>query len=184
MRRVYHRPKPSTEKKFKVNREIRVPQIFLIDENSENVGIINTFKALQMAEEAGFDLVEVNPKADPPVVKIMDYGQFKYERDKLAQKQKVKQKKVETKGIRLSARISAHDFNFRIEQAKKFLEKGNKLKIELLLKGRERQHPEKAVETIREFVDSLKKFEGLEVIEEQGLTKQGGKFSILLANKS
>lgn len=184
MRRVYHKPKPSTEKKFKVNREIRVPQIFLIDENNENVGILDTFKALQMAEEAGFDLVEVNPKADPPVVKIMDYGHFKYERDKLVQKQKVKQKKVETKGIRLSARISAHDFDFRIEQAKKFLEKGNKLKIELLLKGRERQHPEKAVEAVNSFTNKLKQFENLDIIEEQSLTKQGGKFSILLVNKS
>lgn len=184
MRRVYHRPKPTMEKKFRVNREIRIPEVFLIDENEVNVGIVNTFKALQIAEEAGLDLVEVNPKARPSVVKIMDYGQFKYEKDKQAQKQKVKQKKIEIKGIRLSARISKHDFEFRIDQAKKFLEKGNKLKVELLLKGREKQHPEKAVEIMNNFVGNLRGFADLDFIIEQVLTRQGGKYSILLASKS
>lgn len=184
MRRVYHRPKPTTEKKFRVNQMIRIPQVFLIDENGENVGIVNTQQALAMAEDAGLDLVEVNPKAHPSVVRIMDYGQFKYEKDKQAQKQKVKQKKIEIKGIRLSARISAHDFDFRLEQAKKFLGKGNKLKIELMIKGRERQHPEKAVEVINNFVALLKQTENLSIFAEQDLTRQGGKYSILLANKS
>ena len=114
----------------------------------------------------------------------MDYGQFKYREDKKAQKQKSNQKKMEIKGIRLSVRISEHDLVMRIEQAKKFLEKGNKLKIELMLKGRERQHPEKAVETINAFASTLEQDEKLKIVREQDLTKQSGRFSIILANKN
>jgi len=113
----------------------------------------------------------------------MDYGQIKYMMDKKAHKQKVQQKKVETKGIRLSVRISRHDFDFRLEQAKKFLIKGHKLKIEIVLKGRERQHPAKAVEIINAFIESLAKEEKLNLIKEQDLTKMNGRFTILLVNK-
>ena len=83
-----------------------MPEVFLIDENGERVGAMSTAEALAMAEEAGLDLVQVDPKGTPPVAKIMDYGQFKYEKDKQAHKQKVQQKKVEIKGIRLSVRIA------------------------------------------------------------------------------
>lgn len=172
------------EKRFRVNQQIKTSEVFLIDENSEQIGVVNTEKALTMAKEAGLDLVEVNPKANPPIAKIMDYGQLKYESDKQKQKQKAKQKKIETKGIRLSVRISQHDFDFRLNQSKKFLEKGNKLKIELVLKGRERQHPEKARETIQKFIESFKQFENLNIIAEQDLTRQGGRFSIVLVNKT
>ena len=138
---------------------------------------------MAMAREAGLDLVEVNPKARPSIAKIMDYGQFKYAKDKQAQKQKAKQKRAETKGIRLSVRISKHDFNFRIEQAKKFIKKGNKLKVELILKGRERQHPAKAVEIINNFIAILGESNEFNLVQEQSLTKQGGRFSIVLVNK-
>jgi translation initiation factor IF-3 len=184
MRRVYHRPKPDfEEKRFRVNQQIRVPEVFLIDENGQSVGVMPTTKALAMAEEIGMDVVEVNPKVVPPVVKIIDYGQFKYKKEKEAQKQKVKQKKVEIKGIRLSVRISQHDFDFRLDQAKKFLTRGDKLKLELILKGRERQHPEKAEEIMKKFYHLLKATPGLNMEIEQGLTKQGGRFNIILINK-
>lgn len=184
MRTIWRRQKPKdTEKKFWVNQQIKNPEVFLIDENGERVGATPTAKALEMAREAGLDLVQVDPKGNPPVAKIMDYGQFKYEKDKLAHKQKVQQRKVEIKGIRLSVRISQHDFNFRIEQAKKFLERGDKLKIELALKGRERQHPEKAVETINNFINHLNQTGGLNLIREQDLTRQQGRFNIILVNK-
>jgi len=184
MRRVYRRPKPDfEEKRFRVNQQIRVPVVFVIDENGESIGEMPIGQALTMAEQAGMDVVEVNPKIQPPVVKIMDYGQFKYKKEKEAQKQKVKQKKVEIKGIRLSVRISQHDFDFRFEQAKKFLERGDKLKLELILKGRERQHPEKAEEIMKKFYQKLKATPGLNMEIEQGLTKQGGRFNIILINK-
>ena len=183
MRRIWRRAKPKQEKRFRVNDQIRIPEVFLIDESGERLGVMPTTKAISMARDAEMDLVEVDPSAKPSVVKIMDYGQFKYERDKQAHKQRAQQKKVETKGIRLSVRISKHDFDFRFEQAKKFLEKGNKLKVELGLKGRERQHLNKAVEVINGFVGELEKIDGFNIIREQDLTRQGGRFTIVLVNK-
>ena len=185
MRKIWRKAKPKEEvKKFWVNQQIRATDVFLIDETGERIGPTPTEEALRMAKEAELDLVQVDPKGNPPVAKIMDYGQFKYKQEKQVHKQKVQQKKVETKGIRMSVRISQHDFDFRLEQAKKFLEKGNKLKIELGLKGRERQHPEKAVETINNFVAELEKVEGFNIVREQDLTKQNGRFNIIVANKS
>ncbi|MFA4834266.1 MAG: translation initiation factor IF-3 [Patescibacteria group bacterium] len=185
MRRKWQRAKPKEDKKkFLSNQQIKVPEVFLIDENGETIGNVPTEKALAMAAEIGLDLVEVNPKLNPPVVKIINLGQLKYELEKKEHKQKVMQKKVDTKGIRLSARISEHDFNFRLNQAKKFLTSGDKLKIDLVLKGREKQHPEKAREVIMDFVQKLEKTEGLNVLAEQPLTKQGGRFNIILANRN
>jgi len=184
MRRAWRKAKPTEEKRFRANEQIRVPEVYLIDENGENHGLISTTKALAMAREAEMDLVEVNPKGDAPIVKIMDYGQFKYEREKKAHKQKVQQKKVEVKCVRLSVRISSHDMEMRAEQAEKFLKRGDKLKIELMLKGREKQYPEKGAETIRNFVEHLKTKEGLNLGVEQDLTKQGGRYNIVLFNRN
>ena len=184
MRRKWQKAKPKEDKKrFWANRQIRALEVFLIDENGETIGNVPTEKALAMAEEAGLDLVEVNPKLDPPVAKIVNLGQLKYEAEKKEHKQKIMQKKIDTKGIRLSARISQHDFDFRLAQAKKFLDSGDKLKIDLVLKGREKQHPEKAREVTMDFVQKLEKTEGLNVFAEQPLTKQGGRFSMILINK-
>lgn len=183
MRRTWRKAKPKTEKRFKANEQIRVPRVFLIDDSGERIGEFDIKEALNMAKEASLDLVEVNPTATPPVVKIMDYGQFKYEKEKRAHKQKVAQKKVDTKGVRLSVRISEHDMKLRIDQATKFLTKGHKLKIDLILKGRERAHPTKAVEIINNFVSILEANEELSIIKEQDLTKQGGRFIMILVNK-
>lgn len=183
MRRTWRKAQPKIEKRFRVNQLIRVPEVYLIDENGENVGIIATSEALRRAQTAELDLVEVNPTAQPPVVKIIDYGQLKYESEKKAHKQKIAQKKVDTKGIRLSVRISKNDLDLRVEQAYKFFSKGHKVKIELVLKGREKQHPEKAVEIINGFVAELEKKEGINILREQDLTKQGGRFIMILVNK-
>jgi translation initiation factor IF-3 len=184
MRRTWRKAQPKPEKKFYFNRQIRATTVFLIDENGENVGDVPIADALSQAQELNLDLVEVNPTAKPPVCKIMDYGQFKYSLEKKKHKQKVQQKKVDTKGIRLSVRISEHDARFRYEQAKKFLSKGNKLKIELVLKGRERAHPEKAREIILNFIKDLEKEEELNIEREQDLTKQGGRYTMVLVNKA
>jgi translation initiation factor IF-3 len=183
MRKIWRKPKKVEEKKFKINHQIRAHEVFLINEEGSNAGVMLLTEALHLAEDMGMDLVEVNPKGEPPVVKIMDFGQFKYEIDKKAHKQKVKQKKIDTKGIRLSVRIDEHDFNFRIDQAVKFLSKGNKLKVELQLKGRERQHPQKAFEVINKFISVLDSKEDFSLIREQDLTKQGDKYNIILVNK-
>ncbi len=183
MRRTWRKAKPKPEKKFRVNEQITSPEVLLIDENGEKIGIISTEEALERAQEAELDLVEVNPKANPPVAKILDYGQFKYEQEKKASKQKKQQKKIDVKAVRLSMRISKHDFDLRLNQAKSFLEKGHKLKIELIIKGRERQHPEKAIEVIKNFVNELNNIEDFNLVTEQDLTRQGGRFTMVLINK-
>lgn len=183
MRRTWRKAQPKIEKRFRTNQQIRVPEVYLIDEVGENIGIVPIAEALRRAEEIGLDLVEVNPTGQPPVVKIVDYGQLKYEREKKAHKQKIAQKKIDTKGVRLSVRISKNDLALRADQALKFFSKGHKVKIDLVLKGREKQHPEKAVEIINEFVAELQKNEGLNITREQDLTKQGGRFIMILVNK-
>lgn len=185
MRRTHRRPKHQQEPKktFRFNLGIRVPSVVLIDEEGAHHGEVKIEKALAMAKEAGLDLVEVNPTVNPPMVKIMDFGQFKYELDKKIQKQRAHHKKVDTKGLRLSIRIGEHDLAVRREQAKKFLGKGNKLRIELQLRGRERQHPELARDVINKFVTSLETEGELELTVEEGLTSQGGKFTMILTNK-
>jgi len=183
MRIKFHRVEQKEKKFFKSNRQIKSEQVYLIDENGENVGVIDTNEAVAMAKDLDLDLVEVNPKAKPPVAKIVDLGQLKYEHEKKLHRQKVMQKKVDTKVIRLSFRISEHDFNFRYVQAEKFLAKENKLKIELILRGRERQYPQKAREIIERFTTKLRQNPDLNIEVEQGLTNQGGRFTILLINK-
>jgi len=184
MRIKFHRVESKKEEpSFRANHQIRVPEVFVIDENNDALGIMSISDALGKAQEADLDLVEVNPKAEPPVVKIVNLGQLKYEKEKQAHRQKVQQKKVETKNIRLSFRISEHDLDLRIIQAEKFLTKDDKVKIELILRGRERQYPQKAAEIIRGFVAKLQATPGLTLEAEQPLTNQGGRFTIILINK-
>jgi translation initiation factor IF-3 len=144
---------------------------------------MSTAEAIAKAQESDLDLVEVNPKANPPVVKIVNLGQLKYEREKQAHKQKMQQKKIDTKNIRLSFRISEHDLGMRVSQAEKFLSKDNKIKVELILRGRERQYPQKAAEIVNNFVAKLKANSELVIEAEQALTNQGGRFTIILINK-
>jgi translation initiation factor IF-3 len=184
MRIKFHRTESKKEEPvFKANNQIKSEEVFLIDENDEAVGNVSLEDALDRAREAELDLVEVNPKANPPVVKIVNLGQLKYERDKIAHKQKMQQKKIDTKNIRLSFRISEHDLNMRLTQAEKFLSKDNKIKVELILKGREKQYPKKAADIITNFVEQLKSKETIQAEIEQPLTKQGGRFTIILINK-
>ncbi len=160
-----------------MNRDIRVPELRLVDENGQNVGVVTTEDALRRAEAAELDLVEVSPLAQPPVAKILDFHQFKYEREKEAQKAKAKQKKQELKGVRLSLRIGKHDQDFRLNQAIGFLEDGNKLKIELPLRGRENQHTDLAATIIQTFVEQLRKH--FTLVIEQPVQKQAGRLSLI-----
>ncbi len=172
------RPTAPLTPQFKSNEKIKAETVRLIDENREMVGEVETVKALKMAEEAGLDLVEVSPKATPPVCKIMDLGSFKYQKEKEAKAQKLKQKAIEIKGIRISLRIGEHDRDVRVGRAKKFLENNDKVKIEMMLKGRERQHLGQGREALEAFVKELG-----DVKIEQPFTKQGGKLSIVVTPK-
>jgi translation initiation factor IF-3 len=183
MRIKFHRIERKEVSTFKSNTQIKVPEVFLIDENNDVIGKTPTEEALKLAQDASLDLVEVNPKVTPPVVKIVNLGQLKYEREKQAHKQKMQQKKTEIKNIRLSFRISKHDLDLRLNQAEKFLSKNNKIKVELNLRGRERQHMQKASEIIKGFSADLQARENLNLEIEQGLTNQGGRFTMILINK-
>lgn len=164
-----------------INEQIRAPEVRVIDESGQNLGIMSTAEAVRLARERELDLVEVFPKAEPPIAKILDYGKFLYQKDKEARKQKAKQKKVEVKGVRLSLRISAHDREVRLNQAKGFLESGDKVKIEIILKGRERQYANMAREIINQFINSLNLLVPVKV--EQLLSFQGGRFSVTIGKK-
>lgn len=169
------------QKRHRTNQYIRVPRVRLVDEAGQNVGVIDTVKALAMARDLGLDLVEVSPKADPPVAKIVDYSKLKYQEEKERRKEKAKQKKVEVKGIRLSLRISDHDKEVRIKQTKKFLNQDDKVKLEMILRGRERQHKNLAREIINKFIETVN--EAIPIIVEQPLNVQGGKLFTLIAKK-
>ena len=182
MRRTRRKPrKKITIREFRCNQQIHAPEIKLIDENGKMVGLTKTPDALRQAQEAGLDLVEVSPKACPPVAKIMDYGRYRYQTEKQLQKQKTKQKKVTIKGVRLTMRISSHDLDVRLSQAKKFLTKGNKVKVEMRLGGRERQMIPLAKEIINKFIDSINTEIPVQI--EQPLTRQGGRLSVIILNK-
>ena len=175
--------KNKSEKHFNANEKIKAEKVFFFFLEGENIGVIDTAKALEMAQEVDLDLVEVNPKAEIPVAKILDLGQFKYEQEKKQHKQMVLQKRVEIKSIRLSLRIGSHDFNIRVEQAYKFLLKNNKIKVEMVLRGRERQHFTKAAELMRDFVEALKNKTEIQLFEEQPLTRTPGGYTMILTNK-
>lgn len=127
----------------------------MIDETGKGLGEMSTEEALRIARERELDLVEVSPKATPPVCRIMDYGKFQYQQSKQDRLAKAKQKKVEVKGIRIGIRTDEHDLDFKKNQADKFLRKGNKVKIEIILRGREKAHQNLARETLIQFIKRI-----------------------------
>lgn len=165
---------------FRANERIRVPRVVVIDENGKHIGEMDTRSALALARERDLDLVEVQPKAVPPICKILNFGQFQYEQEKTRSKQKARQKKVGIKAVRISFRISEHDKETKRSHAEKFLGQGNKVKIDVVLRGREKAYVEEAKQTMEAFARSL----GEGVVTEQPFAKQGGRLSMVVAKKS
>ncbi len=135
----------------RINEEIRAKQVRVIDENKKQIGIMDVEKALELAYEKGLDLVEVAPNADPPVVRIMDYGKFLYEQQKKQQEAKKHQKQIKVKEIQMRPRIGDHDLDVKVKKIREFIEDGNKVKIRIRLRGRERGKPE----LLRDMVEKL-----------------------------
>jgi translation initiation factor IF-3 len=133
---------------IRVNHRIRVPEVRVIGADGSMLGVLQTHEAMKMAQESGLDLVEVNPKADPPVCKILDFGKYKYEEKKKTAEAKRKQTVVEIKEIKLRPKTDDHDVAFKIRAARRFLEAGHKVKVTVRFRGREITHPEKAQEQI------------------------------------
>jgi translation initiation factor IF-3 len=126
----------------RINDEIRVPKVLLIDQNGEKQGVMPVSSALEAAEEAGLDLVEIVPNADPPVVKILDYGKYKFQEQKKRNEARKRQKVVEIKEIKLRPQIDVHDYEVKARAMHRFFEEGDKVKVTLRFRGREMAHPE------------------------------------------
>lgn len=185
--RIHHRRRGGQQKKeekilYNVNEQIRAPQVRVIDENGAPLGALDTSVALALAQERGFDLVEVSPKAMPPVCKMLDYGQFKYQKEKEIRSQKAHSKKVDVKGIRLSVKMGVGDFDFRVDQGKKFLSEGHKLNIEIRLRGREKEHGDIARTKIQEYMAKVGQEYPLNI--EQPITRSGGNVTAIVGRKS
>lgn len=135
-----------------MNERIRSKEVRLIDENGTNHGVVPTAKALEMADEAGLDLVLISPNQAPPVAKILDYGKYKYEMAKRAKEAKKKQHIVEVKEIKVRYKIDVHDYEVRLKNVRKFISQGNKVKIIVMLRGREMQHSNLAFELANRFI--------------------------------
>ncbi|MDB5454946.1 MAG: translation initiation factor [Caulobacter sp.] len=126
----------------RINDEIRVPRVLLIDQNGEKQGEMPTSSALEAAEEAGLDLVEIVPNANPPVCKILDFGKFKFQEQKKKNEARKRQKVVELKEIKLRPNIDIHDYEVKARSMTRFFEEGDKVKVTLRFRGREMAHPE------------------------------------------
>ncbi|MFW8626953.1 translation initiation factor IF-3 [Deinococcus sp. ME38] len=129
-------------KEHKVNEQIRVRQIRLIGAEGEQVGIIDTRDAMQMAREAGMDLVMVSPQAVPPVCRLLDYGRFRYEQQQNEKENRKRARAQEVKAIKFRVKIDDHDFKTKTGHVRRFLEEGHKVKVTIMFRGRERTHPE------------------------------------------
>ncbi len=138
-----------------MNERIRAKEVRLIDDKGQNHGVVATSKALQMAYDADLDLVLISPNQEPPVAKILNYGKYRYELEKRAKEAKKKQHVVEIKEVKVRYKIDTHDYQVRINNIKKFISQGNKVKIVIMLRGREMQHSELAFELAKRFLQDL-----------------------------
>ena len=157
----------------KTNERIRAPQVQVINSDGKNLGTVNTQEAINIAKQEGLDLIEISPNANPPVCKIIDVGKYKYDLQKKANKARKKQKIVNLKEIKLRPVTEIHDYNFKIKNAQKFLEKGDKVKFTVRFKGREMQHTHLGNELMKRIVNDTSnlgkvevqpKFEGRQII--------------------
>ncbi|MGC9397928.1 MAG: translation initiation factor IF-3 [Anaerolineae bacterium] len=145
----------STSVRYRVNRQIRAREVRLIDEEGNNQGVVPLEGALRAAMDKGMDLVEVAPNANPPVTRIMDYGKFLYEQSKKERKARKAQKQVEVKEIRLRPKTTEHHLSFKIRDARRWLEDGNKVKVRVRFRGREITYPQIALDQMQKIVDDL-----------------------------
>ena len=162
-----------------INEQIRDKDILLIGENGEKLGIMPTKDALQMAKEAELDLVKIAPTAKPPVCKIIDYGKYKYELTRKEKEAKKKQKTVDVKEVRLSPNIDTNDLNTKVNNAKKFIQKGNKVKVTLRFRGREMAHMQTSKHILDDFADMLKDI----AVVEKPTKLEGRSISMVLTEK-
>ena len=158
---------------MRVNEEIDAPQVRLIGEDGEQLGIVPLAKALAVAEEVGLDLVEIAPMANPPVCKVMDYGKYRYQEQKKAHEARLKQKQIQVKEIKLRPGTDENDYQIKLRNLRRFLEEGDKAKVTLRFRGRELSHQElgmRQLERVREdladvgVVEQMPRLEGRQMV--------------------
>lgn len=149
-----HRDKDSRQ----INKEIRAKEVRVIDAEGEMRGVLSIKEALALAEESNLDLVNVSPNAEPPVCKILDYGKYRYELQKKEKQSKKNQKVTQVKEVRLSTFIEEHDIQVKANTAKKFLKNGDKLKVSLRFRGRERDYTAKGFDVMNRFAEEVSEF--------------------------
>ncbi len=147
------RPVKPSDDKVRVNNQIRGQQIRVVDENGEQLGIMHPLDALRTAESRDLDLVEVAPKANPPVCRIMDYGKYKYEQKRRIRESRKNQHTISVKEIKFRPKIDDHDFETKMKRVREFLSEGNKVKITIMFRGREAAHPEFGRNIIQKVMD-------------------------------
>jgi translation initiation factor IF-3 len=166
-------PQPVQKEGPRINEEIRVREVQLIDQTGNNHGTTDIQKALEMAQQAGLDLVEIAPNSSPPVCKILDFGKYKYQAQKKAAEARKKQKVVEIKEIKIRPMIDDHDYDVKMRSMKRFFEEGDKVKVTLRFRGREMAHQELGVQLLERVkgdtatlakVEQEPKFEGRQMI--------------------
>ncbi|RUM83490.1 MAG: translation initiation factor IF-3 [Candidatus Thioglobus sp.] len=166
--------------KTRINDNIRVSEVRLIDANGDQAGVVSTSKAKEMAKDAGMDLVEVSPNAEPPVCKIMDFGKFLYEQKKQLSDQKRKQKKNTVKTIKYRPGTEEGDYQIKFRNLVKFLDNGDKVKVSIWFRGREMQHRELGMEMLDRIEKDTEEFANVE----QKAKMEGRQLGMMLAPKS
>jgi translation initiation factor IF-3 len=162
-------------KSVRVNNQIRISPIRLVDDEGNQLGVVELEDARTMALERELDLVEVAPNARPPVVRIMDYGKFKYRESKKAKEAKKKQHVIQMKEIKLRSKIDGHDLDFKMRHARKFLESQNKVKVTMVFRGREVVHKELGENVLRRFFDGVS-----DLAVKEGMIKMEGRNMIMI----
>ncbi len=162
-----------------INEEIRDREVRVIDQNGEQLGIMNTMAALQLAEERQLDLVKIAPQAKPPVCKIMDYGKYRFEQSKREREIRKNQKIIVIKEVQLSATIEEHDIDVKFRAAEKFLKDGNKVKVSIRFRGRQIAHSEIGLDVMNDFAERCK---NVAVVERKPVT-EGRNMTMVLAPK-
>jgi translation initiation factor IF-3 len=167
------------EKDLRINEAIRMREVRLIDGEGNQKGIVPTLEALRMAREAGLDLVEVAPQAQPPVCKLLDYGKYKFDLEKKTRESKKHQKQVRIKEIRMQPKIDDHDLDFKTRHVREFLDEGNKVKVTVRFRGRELAHTELGRAVLDRILEML---EG-DFVLERAAQMEGRTMSLLLNPK-
>ncbi|WWP01905.1 MAG: translation initiation factor IF-3 [Candidatus Dasytiphilus stammeri] len=164
----------------RINREIYVTEVRLTDVNGESIGIVSLNEALERAEKAGLDLVEISPNADPPVCRMIDYGKFLYEKSKISKEQKKKQKIIQVKEIKLRPVTDEGDYQVKLRSLMRFLEDGDRAKITLRFRGREMMHQQIGIEMLNRLKGDLKE---IAVVEYFSTKIEGRQMIMVLAPK-